>query len=114
MLAVFDDFVKSLHVPDLIQSYLNASPDFETLQKWLQDELSSVASNFLEEGQLEAFKHDREKLYQQLDNTWIIPGVQPLLLRQISTAPRRIFEYPLYFKERVEKNPGYWQNNVAK
>jgi len=70
MLAVFNDFVKSLKVPDLIQSYLNASPDFENLRNWLQDELSSVASNFLEEGQLEASKQDRENLYEQLAQSW--------------------------------------------
>lgn len=70
MLAVFNDFVKSLKVTDVIQSYLNASPYFENLRNWLQDELSSVASNFLEEGQLEASKQDRENLYEQLAQSW--------------------------------------------
>jgi hypothetical protein len=69
-IAVFDNFVKSLPVPDLIQSYLNASPHFKNLQKWLQEELSSIASHFLEEGQLEASKQDRENLYEQLAQSW--------------------------------------------
>ena len=69
-LAAFDDFVTSLPVPDLIQSYLNARSDFEHLQKWLQEELSSVASHFLEEAPLEASKREREKLYEQLAHTW--------------------------------------------
>ena len=87
-IAVFDDFVKSLQVPDLIQSYLNASPDFENLRQWLQEELSSVASHFLEEAQLEASKPEREKLYEQLANTWR----STVIAAASQYCPRRAFE----------------------
>ncbi|MUG97770.1 hypothetical protein F7734_37865 [Scytonema sp. UIC 10036] len=70
MLSVFDRFVKTLNVPELLQSYLDASLHFKDLSDWLQEELSSVAINFLNQEELETYKSEREKLYEKIANSW--------------------------------------------